>query len=112
MLEPGERYVCLYIKANGIQCGSPAWGRRRFCYFHTKHHDRAQRSAKAAEPERNLPPLEDANAIQIALMQTIDDVLHDRLERKQAGLVLYALQTASANLRRTNFGPSSLWDQK
>ena len=45
-----------------------------------------------------LPPLEDANSIQIALMQVIDAILHNRLDSKRAGLVLYALQTASSNL--------------
>ena len=45
-----------------------------------------------------LPPLEDANSIQIALMQVIDAILHNRLDNKRAGLVLYALQTASSNL--------------
>jgi len=46
----------------------------------------------------SLPPLEDANSIQIALMQVIDAILHNRLDSKRAGLVLYALQTASSNL--------------
>jgi len=45
-----------------------------------------------------LPPLEDTNAIQIALMQVVDAILHNRLDNKRAGLVLYALQTASRNL--------------
>jgi len=45
-----------------------------------------------------LPPLEDGNSIQIALMQVIDAILQNRLDSKRAGLVLYALQTASSNL--------------
>ncbi len=45
-----------------------------------------------------LPALEDNNSIQIALMQVIDAILHNRLDNKRAGLVLYALQTASSNL--------------
>jgi len=45
-----------------------------------------------------LLPLEDANSIQIALMQVIDAILSNRLDSKRAGLVLYALQTASSNL--------------
>jgi hypothetical protein len=52
-----------------------------------------------------LPPLEDVNSIQIALMQVIDAILHNRLDSKRAGLVLYALQTASSNLRNgAHFG--------
>ena len=45
-----------------------------------------------------LPPFEDANSIQIALMQVVDAILHNRIDTKRAGLVLYALQTASSNL--------------
>jgi len=45
-----------------------------------------------------LPPFEDANSIQIALMQVVDAILHNRLDNKRSGLVLYALQTASSNL--------------
>ena len=43
-----------------------------------------------------LPPLEDANSVQMALMQVIDAILHNRIDNKRAGLVLYALQTASS----------------
>ncbi len=113
MSEPnsGERFLCMHIKANGIQCGSPAWGRRRHCYFHAIMRERALRRGQAAKPEASFPLLEDANAIQVVLMQTIDDIAHNRLDRKQAALILYALQTASINLRHTNFEPMSLWDE-
>ena len=46
----------------------------------------------------DLPPFEDANSIQIALMQVVDALLDNRIDSKRAGLVLYALQTASSNL--------------
>jgi len=57
-----------------------------------------QQAAEAQVAALELPPLEDANSIQIALMQVIDAILHNRLDSKRAGLVLYALQTASSNL--------------
>jgi hypothetical protein len=57
-----------------------------------------QQAAEAQVAALELPPLEDANSIQIALMQVIDAILHNRLDNKRAGLVLYALQTASSNL--------------
>jgi hypothetical protein len=38
----------------------------------------------------------------MAVMQVIDAILHNRLDNKRAGLVLYALQTASSNLARTD----------
>jgi len=103
---PGQ---CDHVKANGEFCGSPALRGRNYCYFHLTHIGRrlrAQRAqAKAGKPtpesnivELQLPPLEDANSIQVALMQVIDALLHNRLDSKRAGLVLYALQTAAHNL--------------
>lgn len=64
---------------------------------------RASHRARAAKPEDSFTLLEDADPIQISLMQTIDDVAHNRVDRKHASLIPYALQTASMNLRHTNF---------
>jgi hypothetical protein len=52
-----------------------------------------------------LPVLEDANSIQVALMQVMRLLLTAQIEHRTAGLLLYALQTASANLARTSFEP-------
>jgi hypothetical protein len=52
-----------------------------------------------------LPVLEDANSIQVALMQVIRFLLAAQIDHRTAALLLYALQTASANLARTNFEP-------
>jgi len=102
---------CEHIKANGEFCGSPALRGRNYCYFHLTHIGRrlraermqAQMKAKGQAGEAEAPPLElpafeDAPSIQIALMQVVDAILHNRLDNKRAGLVLYALQTASCNL--------------
>jgi hypothetical protein len=53
----------------------------------------------------DLPPLEDANSIQLALMQVTRLLLSGRIENKTAGLVLYALQTASMNLKHLKLEP-------
>ena len=50
--------------------------------------------------------LEDANSIQVALMQVMRLILSGQIDAKNAGLLLYALQTASTNLARTNFEPT------
>ena len=52
-----------------------------------------------------LPVLEDANSIQMSLMQIMRLLLTGQIEHKTASLLLYALQTASTNLRQTNFKP-------
>jgi len=102
---------CEHVKSNGEFCGSPALRGRNYCYFHLTHigrrlrAERSQARAQATPPESaavqlKLPPLEDRNSIQIALMQVVDALLDNRIDTKRAGLVLYALQTASSNLAR------------
>src|SRR5205823_14269616 len=58
-------------------------------------------------PLNYLPPLEDANGIQSAIMEVARALLQNKIDRKTAGLLFYALQTASANLKqRVKFEPS------
>src|SRR5207249_122709 len=52
-----------------------------------------------------LPVLEDADSIQITLGQIMRMIVCRQVDTKSAGLLLYALQIASANLRRTGFEP-------
>ncbi len=97
---------CQHLKVNGTQCGSPALNRNRFCFFHKRFQDQrvtisaARRRARASF---DLPVLEDANAIQVSLMQAMRLLVSGQIDPKIAGLVLYALQTASFNLRHTRF---------
>jgi len=101
---------CQHIKVNGTQCGSPALRRNQFCYFHKKWHDNRVvlngTRARSARVALDLPVLEDANSIQVALMQVMRLILSGQVDSKTAGLLLYALQTASSNLNRTNFEPT------
>jgi hypothetical protein len=52
-----------------------------------------------------LPSLEDANSIQVALAEMFRLLATQQIDHKSAALMLYALQTASANLRMTSFEP-------
>jgi len=100
---------CQHIKVNGTQCGSPALRRNRFCFFHKRFQD--ERIKLGADRARRgvatfvLPVLEDANSIQIALMQVMRLLVSQQIEHRTASLLLYALQTASTNLRMTKFDP-------
>ena len=105
---------CQHLKVNGTQCGSPALRRNRFCYFHKRHHEeRIQLNADREKSSRarrraiaiDLPVFEDANSIQVSLMQITRLLISGNIDSKTAGLVLYALQTASSNLHRTRFEP-------
>src|SRR5579864_3701848 len=100
---------CQHLKINGTQCGSPALRRNRFCFFHKRFQDERIRlsvdRARRGVATFVLPVLEDANAIQIALMQVMRLLISQQIDHKTASLLLYALQTASTNLRTTNFKP-------
>jgi hypothetical protein len=101
---------CEHLKVNGTQCGSPALKRNHFCFFHKRWHEtrivlnanRARRGRAALD----LPVLEDANSVQVSLMQVMRLILSGQVDPKTAGLLLYALQTASSNLSRINFEPA------
>ncbi|HSZ00273.1 MAG TPA: hypothetical protein VK788_12295 [Terriglobales bacterium] len=108
-LYPASIPRCEHLKVNGTQCGSPALRRNHFCYFH-KHWQETRIVLNANRARRgraalDLPVLEDANSIQVSLMQVMRLILSGQLDPKTAGLLLYALQTASSNLGRTNFEP-------
>ena len=102
---------CQHIKVNGTQCGCPALRDRRLCFFHHKWQEvtnacnanAARRGVEACD--FHLPILEDANAVQVSLMGVMRMLLYQEIGHKTAALLLYALQTASSNLPRTNFDP-------
>jgi hypothetical protein len=90
---------CQHIKADGVRCGSPALKHKNFCHFHH------QLRIPKRNPISYLPPLEDANGVQCAIMQVAHAVLHKQIDRLTANTLLYALQTAASNLKRVKFEP-------
>jgi len=102
---------CEYIKPNGNFCGSPALRGRDYCHWHLVCIARRLRAEKqeatADTTPLELPPLEDANSVQLAIMMVIDAMLHNRIGPRMSGQLLYALQLASINLRHgVNFQPA------
>jgi hypothetical protein len=93
---------------NGTQCGSPALRWRRLCFFHDRiKRERAKIAADMTAQRRfDLPLLEDANSVQVSLMKVIQMLGSGRMDHRTAGLMLYALQTASINLRNADFEAS------
>ena len=108
-LYPPSIARCQHVKVNGVQCGSPALKNRKLCHFHQRwQQGRIQLNANQARRSRyslDLPILEDANSIQVALMQGMRLLLTNQVDHKTAALLFYALQTASTNLSRTTFEP-------
>jgi hypothetical protein len=89
---------CTHIKVNGIKCGSPALKISDRCYFHDQAFRRLRTSV--LQKPAVFPVLEDANSIQVAIMDIMNDLRYDHIDQKLAGKLLYALQIASYNLKR------------
>jgi hypothetical protein len=63
----------------------------------------AAKSCIKPRPMFSMCLLEDANSVQVALMQVLNLLGSGQMDPKTAGLMLYGLQTASANLRHVKF---------
>src|SRR6266849_4042022 len=98
-LYPPSIARCQHVKVNGVQCGSPSLKNRKLCHFHQRwQQGRIQLNANHARRSRyslDLPILEDANSIQVALMQGMRLLLTNQVDHK----------TAATNLSRTTFEP-------
>jgi hypothetical protein len=105
---------CQHIKVNGTQCGSPALRSRRHCFFHNRMMNRRKRFAAESymkpRPIFSMCLVEDANSLQVALNQVLLLIGSGQMDNKTAGLMLYGLQTASANLRYTSFEAEEVTD--
>jgi hypothetical protein len=105
-LYPNHILRCQHVKVNGTQCGSPSLRETKFCYYHIRYHwTEMETLENNHELQQSLPILEDANSIQVALAKVIERLVLVEIDYKQAALILYALQTASMNLKRTSFEP-------
>jgi hypothetical protein len=93
--------LCQHWMDNATRCGSPAMRGTRYCYSH--HREQARGARKNAERARQRwfesAPREDTASVQRALMQVMTRLLSGNIGHKQAGQILYKLQTASVNVR-------------
>jgi hypothetical protein len=86
--------------------GRPAGG--PFCFFHNNWHERRiqlNRIPNDNDASFNFSILEDANSIQVALMQIMRLIRSHTIDAKSGSLLVYALQTASLNLRHADLEP-------
>jgi hypothetical protein len=98
---------CQHIKVNGTQCASPALRDEKHCYFHMRWR-RKSMEVNMNFNERGtitLPTLEDANSVQVGLAELLRLLATNQIDHRTAALMLYALQTASSNVKRTSFEP-------
>jgi hypothetical protein len=99
--------LCQHWMDNATRCGSPARKGTRYCYSH--HRAQARGARKNAERARQRwfesAPLEDVESVQRALRQVMTRLLSGDIDHKQAGQILFKLQTASVNLRNVGSRP-------
>jgi hypothetical protein len=121
--------TCQRIKSSGARCRAVALTSSTFCFWHARIHrhdngasrefpdfycpentvanrkddaevDDAYAGLRANYPISNeLPPLEDAESIQISISLIVRALADARIEHKSAALMLYALQIAANNVR-------------
>jgi hypothetical protein len=100
---PIEFRRCRHVKTNGTQCGSPALKGKELCFFHAQNQPREVElyldGERYSDGSIVLPVFEDAHAIQTVIRQVVQLMLSRRIDRKDAGVLLYALQIASGNLK-------------
>ena len=97
---------CQHIKVNGTQCGSPSLRDSKHCYYHIRYHWlELEALPDNNEWRKTLATLEDANSIQVSLASVMERLVMQEIDHKTAALLLYALQTASMNLKRTSLEP-------
>lgn len=99
---------CVFVKANGLRCGSPAMREEPFCFFHDRWLNRPA--------EDSFPPLEDHNSIQLALMQVIERLRREvfragSLDPRLVKPLIFALKVAAQNARHTSFDGAGFRDR-
>lgn len=82
---------CQYIRLNDQPCTQPALKDNVFCRFHE--------FLDHPLPAAQIPFVEDATTLQVALMQVIRSLQLGQINRATAGTILYALQIAAQNLK-------------
>jgi hypothetical protein len=107
-LYPKSIACCQHIKDDGVQCASPALRRQKFCYFHKQWRQKRLVINTHIQRERwkiTLPILEDANSVQLGLVQVMRLLVTGQIDHRTATLMVHTLQIASTNLKHTSFEP-------
>ena len=107
-------YECQHVRPSGRKCEAIAIRGHRFCYFHLQSRrnlfavtpaEAVANGATAPVPTAStltLPMLEDRTAVQMVLTEVLRALAANQIDTKRAGLLLYGLQIASRNCRKTD----------
>jgi hypothetical protein len=105
-----QRFQCRHILSSGHRCQSPCLRLEEFCY----HHHTTRKPVKHLRDRRRrantftLPRLEDATSIQLAISEVLERVAANQIDPRRAGLLLYGLQIARANLPKDKRRPDQV----
>ncbi len=98
---PDNLYQCHHIFPDDQRCGSPRLRDEQFCYYHhdarrpiVRPHDRIRRRSTFS-----LFTPGSQNSILESLGEVMTRIAANDIDTRRAGLLLYALQLASTNLR-------------
>jgi hypothetical protein len=98
---PNNLYQCHHIFPDDTRCGSPRMRDEQFCYYHhdsrraiLRPHERMARRSTFSLVTPSSP-----NAILESLGEVMTRIAANDIDARRAGLLLYALQLASTNLR-------------
>ena len=91
---------CVFVKTNGLRCGSPAMRGNPFCFFHDRWYNQPVNDT--------FPPLQDENSVQLALMQVIERLRRETfraggLDPRLVKPLIFALKVAGQNASHTSF---------
>ncbi len=87
---------CRHGRADGAPCAAPHIKKGTMCYAHTR--------MLAVRPKAlRLPPLEDVNGVQLAIMEVARAVIDGVIDRKMAALLFYGLRIAALNVTNATF---------
>jgi len=127
----GKASLCRHIKTNGHRCQAFAIGASAFCFFHRTLHSGHRVASQyrtpplrpetvqyllqhgqpvpTSDPRQTLhfPPLEDADAVQLAISLLFASIAAGHIELRRANTLLYTLQIASFNVRSVTINPTS-----
>lgn len=97
---PKLRVHFRHIYTDGHCCGSSCLRMEPFCYY---HHSQRVPNPKPRTPRSRrgcfvLPRREDRLAIQVGIGMVLERLAEDSIDPIRAGLLLYGLQIAAANL--------------
>lgn len=87
---------CQHIKADGIQCNTPAMKSTRFCYYHS------QLERTFRKPHRPPPVIgfDTIAAIRLALTDIANRVMRDVMDPAKARIMLRTIQSATILLKQ------------